>query len=92
MKSKKTESHTINSDSTLAQMLDVHPDDVSKNLFIMALRRATAANGGVLWDLARRVKVHGRSMENWAKGRCPPYIRMQEFYRVFLEIAKEVKK
>lgn len=82
----------VGSNSTIDQMADVHPDDISKNLFVLALRRAVDACGGVLWDLARRVKVHGRCMENWAKGRVPPYFRMQEFYRKFLDVAKGDEK
>lgn len=89
---REIDARIIKSDATLAQMEDVHPDDISKNLFVISLRRAADANGGVLWDLARRVKVEGRTMENWAKGRVPPYFRMQSFYRKFLGIAKEREK
>ncbi len=98
MKTKKaniehpSNARIITSDATLIQMADVHPDDISKNLFVLALRRAVDACGGVLWELARRVKVHGRSLENWAKGRVPPYFRMQEFYWKFLDVAKEEGK
>ena len=80
------------SSTPLERLLDVHPDDVSKNLFIISLRRAVDVCDGVLWNLARRVGVHGRTMENWAKGRLPPYDKMQEYYRLFLDIAKEGKR
>lgn len=69
---------------------EIKEDDISKALFMQAIRNALAACGGSVQSLSERIACSSRTRcYAWIGGRMPPYKTMQKMYFKFVEIAED---
>ncbi len=65
----------------------VHPDDITKRMFVSALNAARIKCGGSISALQKILGLKSRNV-TWFQGHVPPYETMQKIYPKLIEIAE----